>query len=240
MAEADQDEPASTASAEGDMVNRYTYYVTTTEVADKLICANVGDVYYTCENGQDEYAKINSIHKRSYSYDDFIASASNFSTSYTPLNVHFIKLKPRSGFYIRKIKEQGQFKYDGDRLVMQGAKNTAMDSHLRSNVWYVVKPGLNNVNLSIPYFDYVWKVYKTPVVNTDDGNLYIIESSKDGDNFNVADMINGSKGTANPSYNNGTDTTYVKDIEGWDRHGNPFVIYLRDKGFWYLNIYENP
>jgi hypothetical protein len=242
MAEADQDEPASTASAGGDMVNRYTYYVTTTEAADKLICANVGDVYYSCENGQDEYAKINSIHKRSYSYNDFMASASNFSINYKTLNVRFIKLKPRSGFYIRKIKEQGLFKYDGDRLVMQGAKNTAMDSHLRSNVWYVVKPGLNNVNLSIPYFDdYGWKVYNTPVVNTDDGNLYIIASSKDGGDFIMPDMIiNGRKGTANPSYYNGTDTTYVKDIEGWDRYGNPFVIYLRDKGSWDLNIYENP
>jgi hypothetical protein len=254
MAEADQDEPASTASAGGDMVNRYTYYVTTTEAADKIICANVGDVYYSCENGQDEFSKINSITKKSYSYGDFIDSSTYFSSSFKPIKIRLIKLTPRSGFYIKKIKDQGKLKYDGERLVMQGAKNTIQTSSfsfgdeagfhngMRSNVWYAVKPGLENVSLSIPYLDRGWSVYNTPALNTDDGSLYLIESSKDGtipvtwgDRLNVNNWS-----TANPSVNNGKDTTYVKDIEGWDRYGNPFVIYLRDKGSWDLNIYNLP
>ncbi|MBL0612089.1 hypothetical protein JD508_17815 [Aeromonas jandaei] len=250
MAEAEQDEPASAASAAGNFLNRYTYYVTTTEAVDKIICANVGDVYHSCENGQDEFAKIISITKKSYSLEDFIVTGNYFSSSFNPLKVRFIKLTPRSGFYVRKIKDNGLLKYDGDRLVMQGAKDNLLERwavaelgpqfYLKTNVWYAVKLGMNNVNLSIPYFEENkgWQAFQTPTLNTDDGGLYLIESSKDGrvDNYKRAPY----NGSANPSYNDGTSTQYEKNIEGWDRYGNPFIIYLRSTGGWDLNIYSLP
>ncbi|WP_279487839.1 hypothetical protein [Aeromonas veronii] len=249
MAEAEQDEPASAASAAGNFLNRYTYYVTTTEAVDKIICANVGDVYHSCENGQDEFAKIVSITKKSYSLEDFIVTDNYFSSSFNPLKVRFIKLTPKSGFYVRKIKDNGLLKYDGDRLVMQGAKDTMLkwgffaekgpQYYLKTNVWYAVKLGMSNVNLSIPYFEMNkgWQAFQTPALNTDDGGLYLIESSKDGrvDNYYFAPY----NGSANPSYNDGTSTQYDKNIEGWDRYGNPFIIYLRSKG-WDLDIYNHP
>ncbi|MFM5870709.1 hypothetical protein ACET6Z_05510 [Aeromonas veronii] len=227
MVESEHDEPAGTASAALNVVNRYTYYITTTEVVNKSVCVNVGNAYYSCENGENEFVKITSLPRKSYSLKDFQVVSKFFYNNHNPLKVRLIKLTPKNGVSIWKIKDQGLLKYDSDRLVLQGTSSGTKDKTYYTSAWYAVKLGLNNVNLFIPYFEGDWTKYQTPLLDTDDGSLYLIESSKVGT-------------TADPSYINGNETKYVKNIEGWDRFGNPFVIYLRPNDSWNIDIYEIP